>query len=451
MAKIVIIGAGSHIFSRHLITDVLSYPELRDSTITLMDIAEESLDFITAFARKLVEQNGFNTRIESTLDRRAALEGADYVITTIQVGGAQATQADRDIVVKYGIIPHVGDTIGPGGVFYGLRHVPVILDICHDMEKLCPDAWLINYTNPMAIITWAVNDYSRIKNVGLCHSVQGTSGTLAKYLGAPIEEISYWVAGINHMAWFLEFKWQGKDAYPLLREKFKNPVVYSGTDKDNWMIADIARAEIFKAFGYYNTESSRHISEYVPYFRKKDRPELLEKYKLITFGRFAPEAEREQIRKELAAKMRTDEDEEFKKQLAANYRFPLSHSPEYGSTIIHSLETGIPSRIYGNVKNNGLITNLLRGCCVEVPCLVDKEGIHACYIGDLPPQLAALNRTNINVQEMAVRGIAEKDKTKILQAVLLDPLTAASLTIDETRQMVDELFQASKKYLMGYK
>ena len=451
MAKIVIIGAGSHIFARHLITDILSYPELRDNTITLMDIAKEPLEFITTYARKLVTQNSFKTRIESTLDRREALEDADFVITTIQVGGSQATQADRDIVIKYGITPHVGDTIGPGGVFYGMRHVPVILDICHDMEKLCPDAWLINYTNPMAIITWSVNDYSNIKNVGLCHSVQGTSATLAKYIGAPVEEISYWVAGINHMAWFLEFKWQGKDAYPLLREKFKNPVVYSGADKDNWMIADIVRAEIFKAFGYYNTESSRHISEYVPYFRKKNCPELLEKYKLITFGRFAPEADRERIRKELAEKMRKDEDEEFKQQLASNYRFLLNHSPEYGSTIIHSIQTGTLSRIYGNVKNNGLITNLPQGCCVEVPCLVDKEGIHACFVEQLPPQLAALNRTNINEQEMAVRGIAEKDKTKIFQSILLDPLTAASLTIDETRQMVDELFRASAKYLKGYK
>jgi len=439
MTKIVLIGAGSHVFSRHLITDVLSYPELRDSTIALMDIAEEPLDLIMAFARKLVEQHRFKTRVESTTDRREALEGADYVIVAIRVGGEQATQADREIAAKYGVNEGVGDTIGPGGVFYGSRHVPVILDICHDMEEVCPDAWLINYTNPMVIICWAVNDYTHIKNVGLCHSVQGTAAELARYLGAPPDELSYWVAGINHMAWFLELKWRGEDAYPLLREKFKDPNIYSRPDA-HWAGADNVRAEIFKAFGYFNTESSQHMSEYVPYFRK--RPELFERFKLGNFGRFTPE-ERE--------KMRREQDEELKQQLSSVQKLPISHSGEYGSIIIHSIETGIPSRINGNVKNNGLITNLLEGCCVEVPCLVDKHGISPCYVGDLPPQCAALNRTNINLQELAVRGIVEKDKTKIFQSILLDPLTSAVLTIDETRRMVDEMFQAGTEYLKDFK
>jgi alpha-galactosidase len=307
------------------------------------------------------------------------------------------------------------------------------------MEKLCPDAWLLNYTNPMAMITWAVNDYTKIKNVGLCHSVKNTAAELAKQIGAPYEELSYWVAGINHMAWFLEMTWRGKDAYPLLKEKFKDPTAYSKVDA-HWAGPDVVRAEIFKAFGYFVTESSRHMSEYVPYFRK--RPELIEKYKLEDIGRFAMEA-REQERKE--------QDEAIKKLAASNEKMPMRHSGEYGSIIIHSLETGKPSRINGNVMNNGLITNLPEGCCVEVPCLVDKEGIHPCYVGDLPPQLAALNRTEINVHELAVRGIMEKNKTKIFQAILLDPLTGAVLTIDETRLMVDEMFRADEKYMMGYK
>ena len=436
MAKIVLIGAGSHVFSRHLITDIISYPALRDSTITLMDIAKEPLDRVNAFARKIVEQNGFHTKIESTTDRREALQGADYVIVTIQIGGSKSLQVDREIALKYGVNQGVGDTIGPGGVFYGSRHVPVILDICHDMEDLCPDAWLLNYTNPMAIISWAVSDYTRIKNVGLCHSVQSTSAQLAKYMGVPYEELSYWVAGINHMAWFLELKWRGEDAYPLLREKFKDPKIYSGPDA-HWAGPDVVRAEIFKAFGYFVTESSVHMSEYVPYFRK--RPELFERYKIkyLFSGQWM--------------ERRREEDEEFIQQISSDQILPINHSGEYGSIIIHAIETGTPSRINGNVKNKSLITNLPEGCCVEVPCLVDKEGIHPCYVGALPPQCAALNRTNINIQEMAVRGIVEKNKTKIFQSLLLDPLTGAMLTIDETRRMVDELFKAGAKYLKGYK
>jgi len=438
MAKIVLIGAGSHTFSRHLITDILTFPELRDSTISLMDIAQEPLDLMTAFARKLVEQNGFNTKIESTTDRRKALAGADYVFVTIRVGKYQPPLA-KSPTAFYGVELGRGDTIGAGGVFYGARHVPVLLDICHDMEELCPNAWLFNYTNPMSIISWAVSDYTRIKNVGLCHSVPNTSAQLATYMGIPYDELSYWVAGINHMAWFLDLKWRGKDAYPLLREKLQDPAVYSGPEA-HWAGPDVVRAEIFRAFGYFVTESSIHMGGYVPYFKK--RPELIEKFKL-------DEKSGEVVRAKRA--VRDQELTKLPQQLRTDYRFPLVHSTEYGSIIIHSLETGNPSVFNGNVKNKGLITNLPEGCCVEVPCLVDKEGIHPCYVGDLPPQLAALNRTNIHVQELAVRGIVEKDKTKIFYSILLDPLTSALLTIDETRQLVDEMFREEKQYTLGYK
>lgn len=438
MAKIVIVGAGSHVFSRNLISDFLSYPELRGSTITLMDIEKERLDLITAFARKLVSQHGFKTKIESTMDRRSALKGADYVIVSIRVGGFEANRLDLEIPAKYGIKQGVGDTIGPGGVFYGLRHIPVLLDICHNMEDLCPDAWLINYTNPMAMICWAMNDYTRIKNVGLCHSVQGTAADLARYLGAPPDEISYWVAGINHMAWFLELKWRGKDAYPLLREKFKDPKVYSRPDA-HWAGADIVRVEIFKAFGYFNTESSQHMSEYVPYFRK--RPELFEKFKLVYRLEWIEDMKRQRV----------EGDERMRQIISSDQEIPIFRSQEYCSYIIHSIETGIPCRINANVKNNWLITNLPWGCCVEVPCLVDKNGIHPCHIGDLPPQCASLNRTNINVQELGVLAAVERDKTLAFQAVLLDPLTSAMLTIGETRRMVDEMFEAEAEYLEGFK
>ena len=433
MAKIVLIGAGSHTFSRHLITDVLSYPELSNGTITLMDIDLGPLDLITAFARMLVAQNKYHTKIESTTDRREALQGADYVFTTIKVGERLPLELKPPVMVN-GVNLSKGDTINAGGVFYGARQLPVMLDICRDMEELCPDAWLLNYTNPMAIITWAINDYTHIKTVGLCHSVQSTAANLAKYMGVPFAEISYWVAGINHMAWFLELKWRGQDAYPLLREKLKDPAVYSGPEA-HWAGPDVVRAEIFKAFGYFVTESSRHMGIYVPYFSKNQ--ELIKEFKL---DGDIPGANR-----------RLNADAELKQQLMDNFVFPTAHSGEYGSVIIHAMETGSPIRVNVNVMNHSLITNLPQGCCVEVPCLVDKEGIHPCHVGDLPPQLAALNRTNINVQELAVSGIVEKDKTKIFQSILLDPLTSALLTIDETRQLVDEMFKAEKKYVKGYK
>ena len=466
MAKIVLIGAGSHRFTRCLISDVLSYPELRDSTITLMDIDKERLDFVTAFAKKMVEQHRFKTQIESTTNRREALEGADYVIPTIEARGLREMEAARELRGRYaiGIREGGGDSaITPGGVFMGLRHIPIILDICHDMEELCPDAWLLNYTNPVSTVSWAVNDYTHIKNVGLCHSVQHTANELARYLGIPYDdsdlpkgstplvfceriheefhELSYWVAGINHMAWYLELKWRGEDAYPLLRERFKDPAIYSRLDA-HWAGPDIVRAEIFKAFGYFVSESSLHMAQEVPYFRR--RQDLIEKFKLAHTGKFI---------RNVVARMKRKEDEELEQQLRSGLKFPIVRSVEYVATIIHSIETGIPSRINASVKNNGLITNLLEGCSVEVPCLVDKEGINPCHVGDLPPQCAALNQTNINVQKLTVKAVVEKDKTSIFHALLLDPLTSAILTIDEIQRMVDEIFQAEAEYeyLKGFK
>jgi alpha-galactosidase len=439
MSKIVLIGAGSHFFSRNIITDILSHPELRDSTITLVGhVHQEPVELVAAFANKMVRQHGFNTKIESTMDRREALKNADYVLAAIKVGGATASQADKAITTKYGVDESAGDTIGPLGVFFGLRNVPVILDICRDMAEICPQALLINYTNPLAIIGWSVGDYTNIKNVGICNGVAGTAGDLAKYLGIPQDELSYWVGGINHMAWFLNLRWHGQDAYPLLREKFKDPSVYSGPDAHVFG-ADIVRAEVFKAFGYYCTETSPHLSEYLPYFRK--RPELIEKYKLQMPDRTA--SEREQMR-------RKNEDD-LRRQATSQDELPVTRKNDYGVSIINAIETGITARVTGNVKNTGLITNLLEGCCIEVPCLADKEGLHPCHVGNLPPQLAALNRTNINVQELAVRGIADRDKTKIFQSILLDPLASAVLTIDETRNMVDEMFKSNAKFTKGWK
>jgi alpha-galactosidase len=441
VAKIVLIGAGSHVFSSRLITDIIACPEIRDSTVTLMDIAEEPLKQAEAFARKLVQQNRFSTRIEATTDRRQALAGADYIFVAVMVGGGRLGMIDREITLKHGLDQGDISTQGPCAIFAGIRHLPLLLDICRDMEELCPEAWLLNYTDPLPPICWAMNDYTRVKNAGLCHSVQGTSADLAKYIGVPHDEVSYLVAGINHMAWFLEFKWRGKDAYPLLQEKFKDPAVYSGPNAA-YNGPDIARAELFKAFGYYVTESSKHVSTYVPYFRK--RPEDIERYKQDSGEWYLS-------RGKLFASRLKERNDNFTQQIRVDYQFPLVLSDEYGAVIIKAIETGEPATVYGNVKNTGLITNLPEGCCVEVPCLVDKEGIHPCYIGELPPQVAALNRNNISVQELTVRGIVEKDKTKIYQAILLDPLTSAVLTIDEIRAMLDELFAVNQEYLIGWK
>ena len=441
MAKIVLVGAGSYKFAKDIIMDIFLYPEIRDSTVALVDIDKDRLELAAAFARKLVEQNKFKTKIEATTDRRKALDGADYVIISIRAGGWEPFLNNRKAGLKRGIEASP-DALGTGGVFTALRQIPAVLDICHDMEELCPDAWLLNYSNPMAMICWAVNDYSRIKSVGLCPNPRGAAGRIARWADVPFEEMYYTVAGINHFSWYLDVKWQGKDLYPLLREKFKDPDEYM---KPGFLGKDVRvdpiAIEIFRNFGYFES-AFQHITMFVPYFRRT--PVLSEKYKVDDFGPIFGQA----------PKRTADDDAELKKQLASGYKFPVTTEyrwSRHAIDIIHSMETGTLRRIDGNVKNNGLITNLLQGCVVEVPCLVDKGGIHPCYIGDLPAQCAALDRANISEQELAVRGIVEKDKKKIFQAMLVDPLTSSVLTMDETREMVEEMFKIDKPFLKGFK
>jgi alpha-galactosidase len=425
MAKIVFIGAGSGVFASRMLTDIVYHPELRDSTIALMDIDAERLDLISKFAQVLASKYAPNMKIESTLNRREALDGADYVVIMIQVGGLEAFELDINIPLKYGVSQEVGDTIGPGGVFRGLRTIPVLLDICYDMEELCPNALLINYANPMAINCWAMNKATRIRNVGLCHSVQGTAMQLASYINVPYEDVYYWVAGINHQAFFLEFKYKGEDAYPLLWEAMKRREIYE---------RDKVRFEMMKYLGYFITESSHHLGEYVPYFRTTE-----ERRKTYCEPRW--------FYLEICKEAWKPHFEHIKKQISGEEPLELSRSHEYGVDIIYSMETGKPLRINGNVENKWLITNLPHGCCVEVPCLVDKGGIHPCHVGDLPSQCAALNRTNINVQELAVKAALEKDRNAALQAVMFDPLTSAILTPKEIERMVDEMFKAEAKWI----
>jgi alpha-galactosidase len=431
MPRIAFIGAGSLLFSRRLMIDILTFPELRGSTFALMDIDPKRLDYARRGAERILREGEFPAKVEATTDRREALKGADYVVVMILVGGAEAIHPDIDIPLKYGVDQCIGDTLGPGGVFRALRTIPIILDICRDMENLCPDAWLLNYTNPMAMLCWAMNDATAIKNVGLCHSVQGTAFTLATILHAPIHEISYWVAGINHQSWFLEYKWKGEDAYPLIRERMQDPLVYS---------TETTRAELLKHLGYFVTESSGHASEYTPWFRK--RPDLLQKY--TPGGGWNGGTA---FILQLYETDRGDYETELERIASGQEPVAIYRSEEYASHIIHALHTGQPCRINGNVRNDGLITNLPQGACVEVPCLVDNHGINPCFVGDLPPQCAALNRGNIAVQEMAVKAALDADRRLAFHAIAADPLTAAVLSLEEIQQMVDEMFAAEARWL----
>jgi alpha-galactosidase len=430
MPKIAFIGAGSVVFTRNLLADILLFPELRESTISLMDIDPARLDVIHAVAKCMVRENGLPTQIEATLDRKAALDGANYVIVMIQVGREQGFIPDINIPLKYGLKQSIGDTMGPGGVFRTLRTVPAMLEICRDMEKSCPNALLINYSNPMAMLCWAINAATSIKNIGLCHSIQGTTAQLAEYVGVPIEEITCLVAGINHMAWFLEFTRQDEDLYPLLREKLNDPSVYN---------RDRIRFEVMRHFGHFVSESSGHFSEYVPYFRRNDA--LIDRYCTDALGGETAFYLR------YASALNDMFEDLAKKTASGDGDWALVPSGEYAAATIHSMETGQRCTIHGNVANKGYITNLPEACCVEVPCHVDDKGIHPDFIGDLPQQLAALNLTNINVQDLAVRAALEQNRELAFHAIALDPLTSAVLSLDEIRRMVEDLIEAEKEFI----
>ncbi|NLS77949.1 MAG: alpha-galactosidase [Chloroflexi bacterium] len=424
MPKIVLIGAGSGFGSR-LTADILTFPSLQDSTIVLVDTSPEQLAIAAAMGRRLVEKAGSRATIIATTDRREALPSADYVVMSIRVGGEEPAIINRQIPAKYGVEQTVADTLGPGGIFYFLLNGPAILDILWDMEALCPDAQLIQHTNPMAMNCILANDASTIANVGLCHSVQGTARRLAEYIGAPADEVNYWVAGINHMAWFLRFNWKKEDAYPLLWKAMDDPAIYE-KDKVRW--------EIMRYFGYFVTESSTHMSEYVPYFRRT--PALIE-----ATGRTAAQ--------HIESFIQARRDRESRQQgiLSGEVELPLKRSAEYSVNIMNAMETNVPYCFNGNVRNTGLITNLPPDCAVEVPCLVDATGVHPCYVGDLPPELAGLNRSNITVQELAVRALLTHDRELVYRAVQLDPLTQACVSLPEMRKMVDELFAAHERLL----
>ena len=443
MAKITIIGAGGYVFPLRLTGDILSFPALRDSTITLMDIDAERLEATATATRELVVHHGLSATIEATTDQREALAGADYVILTFLIGGMDLYRQELEIARSYGIDEAVGDTLGPTGVFRFLRTAPILDRIANDMREVCPDAQLLNYVNPMAMNCWYLASRG-IRVVGLCHSVQGTSQMLARQLDVPYGEVTFQVAGINHQAWFTAFRRGDEDLLPRMREvmsqRFGGPR-QSGNGGDRSPdasrnnghyegIEERVRTEIMDAFGYFHTESSHHASEYLPYFRKD--AERTAEFTPHRVG-WVPGQNR----------TKRNRNEELLPQLKQE----LKPSVEYGALIVNAMETGTPAVIYGNVMNHGLIDNLSGDCCVEVACLVDRNGIQPIHFGELPPQCAAINETNINVQRLAVLAARTGNREHVYHAVMLDPLTGALLTLAQIRAMVDELFAAEAPWL----
>jgi alpha-galactosidase len=405
MPRIAFVGAGSTVFTRNLIGDVLAQPELAGSTFALMDIDAGRLNTSRKAAEELVAAHGAEAAVEATLDRRAALTGADYVVTSFQVGGLESTLVDFEIPKRYGLRQTIGDTIGVGGISRALRTIPVLLDVCRDIEELCPDALLLQYVNPMAMLCWALAERSPIQAVGLCHSVQHTTGELAADLGIPAEEVDAHVAGINHLAFFLRLERDGEDLYPALRE-------LEPPDGNR------VRYEVLRHLGAFVTESSEHFAEYVPWFIKTHRPELVERFQipLDEYVRRLREAQHDWERP-----------------------IEVGRSHEYGADIIRACETGEPFRFNGNVVNDRLIDNLPDGCCVEVPCVADARGITPEPVGALPTHLAALMQTNVNVQALAVEAALTGSRDAAKHAAMLDPHTAAELPLDEIAALMDEL------------
>ena len=462
MPKISFLGAGSTVFAKNLLGDILSYPELQDATISLHDINEERLSTSQAVAHKIADALGVKPTIEATTDRRSSLDGADYAISMIQVAGYKpGTEVDFEVPKKYGLRQTIADTLGIGGIMRGLRTIPVLLDMCYDMEELCPDVTFLQYVNPMAMNCWAIDRATSIKTVGLCHSVQGTALQLSRDIGVPIDEINYVCAGINHMAFYLAFEKDGQDLYPEIRKVLEEDRV------PDW---NRVRYEMFKRLGYFVTESSEHFAEYVPWFIKRDRPDLVEEFN-VPLDEYIRRCEFQIEGWEALRDRFESSDARFKVKVPgqdeADDHVPMDgsvrdmerildkmmtveRSLEYGSQIIYAMETGDPRVIYGNVPNHGLIENLPDGCCVEVPCLIDKNGIQPTKIGSLPPHLAALMQTNINVQSLTVEAPLTGKRHHIYHAAMLDPHTAAELSLEQIWNLVDDLIDAHGDWLPAY-
>jgi alpha-galactosidase len=438
MRKIAFIGAGSFEFTRNLTRDILTFPALQDVEIALMDIDAERLEMSRRAVTRIVEAGGYPARITTTMDRREALKGADGVLITILAGGVNVWRHDIEVPKKYGVDINVGDTRGPSGIFRALRTIPVMLDILSDIERVCPGAIVLNYTNPMAMLCRAMQERTTVSVTGLCHSVQGTAAMLARWIGAPREEVTYRCAGLNHQAWYLQFRWKDEDAYPLIRKAVRErPEVYN---------EEQVRNEMFLHLDYYVTESSGHASEYVAWFRK--RPDLIQKYCTHGTG-WNPGVHayilNEYLRRE--REWRTDVE-----RWLSGPSIDLSRGSEYAASIFNAVFGDHSSfEFNGNIRNAGLIDNLPPGCCVEVPIIASKRGLRPLTAGPLPDHLAIINNVSARIEELAVRASFEGDPRMVFHAVCMDPLTSAVLSLGEIRAMVDEMFQTNRAWLPQFR
>ncbi len=438
MTKIAFIGAGSLGFTRGLVRDILTFPLLQDAELALMDINAERLEFSQKSVQRIIDMGKYPATVSATLDRVEALRDADVVLVTILAGSTEVWRYDIEIPKEYGVDTNIGDTRGPSGIFRALRTIPVMLSIARDMERYCPDATLLNYTNPMAMLCRALQRESPIRMTGLCHSVQGTAMMLADWIGAPYSEITYTCAGLNHMAWYLNYEWNGKDAYPLIRKAVtERPEIYN---------EEIVRNEMFLHLDYYVTESSGHNSEYNAWFRK--RPDLIEKYCIHGTG-WNP-GEYAFILKEYQEAERSWKDE-ARTWFAADTPIELERGEEYAAYIINALMGGEPFHFNGNVPNKNLVTNLPHDACVEVPVWVSRKGFEAVHVGALPAQCAALTSLTAQIEEMAVEGALKGDPRLVFQAIAYDPLTSAVLSLAEIQKMVEQMFEKNKEYLPQFR
>lgn len=439
MTKIAFIGAGSLGFTGELVRDILTFPLLEDATLALMDIHPGRLEWAKKGVEKLIAAGQRPAKVTATLDRVEALRDADVVLTTILAGSTEVWRHDIEIPKKYGVDINVGDTRGPSGIFRFLRTINPMMDIVRDMEKVCPNAVLLNYTNPMAMLVSSIQKQTFISTTGLCHSVQGTAMMLAEWIGARYEEIDYTCAGINHMAWYLDYKWKGQDAYPLIHKAV--------TERAEIYNAEPVRNEMYLALGKYVTESSGHNSEYNWWFRK--RPDLIEKY--CTHGSNWNPGEYAYILKEYQYNEATWQDqvkEELARPLEAD---DLERGHEYAAYIINALKGGEPFKFNGNVQNTNLVSNLPQNACVEVPVLVDRAGFHPMHVGALPAECALMTGLSSGIEELAIQASLLGDPTLVYRAICHDPLTASVLSLAEIRQMTNELFAQHKDYLPQFK
>ncbi|MGO9310617.1 MAG: alpha-galactosidase [Spirochaetia bacterium] len=429
MKKIVVIGAGSIIFSTTVMNDLLATPALSDSSFVLVNTNLPRAQKVENYVKKIVAQNRLKATIRSTADRREALHGADFVITTIKVGGSKAFQVDYEVPKEYGVDVCVGECVGPGGVFRALRTIPIIVDIVRDVQEICPKAVLLNYVNPMAMICMAIGRTSNLAFAGLCHGVQTTLDLISRYVGVRKDEIDFLAAGINHMAWFLKLEKDGRDLYPLFRENLEKPEYY---------VNEKVRGEVARHFGYFMTESSGHLSDYLPWFRKNRA--VLEEY-----------CDQPGLGGETGFSYAFQKMTEQKFAATDYLQYESGklepRSVDFCSWIIEALATGRLFRFQGNVINKGFISNLPDDCCVEVPVFADSNGLHPAQVGALPPALAAMNQSNVTVQKLGVEAALTGDPELAMAAIAMDPLTSSVLSLREIREMTTEMFDREQQFL----